>query len=128
MTRSLRLGVLLLLVVGGFVLPTHQEASAYPTSSVQLNGHGYGHGRGMGQWGAYGYATNNGWTHQQIVDHFYGGTDLGTQPNALITVRLLYQDGRALIVTSGRDFKVDGLALDELNAFLPDKTGEENLI
>ncbi|MBA2553724.1 MAG: hypothetical protein H0V10_08525 [Geodermatophilaceae bacterium] len=112
MTRSLRLGVLLLLVVGGFVLPTHQEASAYPTSSVQLNGHGYGHGRGMGQWGAYGYATNNGWTHQQIVDHFYGGTDLGTTPNSAITVRLLYQDGRALIVTSGRDFRVDDVLVD----------------
>ena len=86
--------------------PPGAEPAAYPTSSVQLTGHGYGHGRGMGQWGAYGYATDHGWSHEQIVGHYYSNTDLGGQPNSRITVRLLYQDGRDLLVTSNRDFTV----------------------
>lgn len=88
------------------------QPSAYPTSDVELFGHGYGHGRGMGQWGAYGYATEYGWSYEQIVDHYYGGTDLGTKTNTTITVRLTAQDGRALVVTSGRDFTVDDVLVD----------------
>lgn len=86
--------------------PSGAEPGRYPTSSVQLTGHGYGHGRGMGQWGAYGYATDYGWSHEQILGHYYSNTDLGSQANSRITVRLLYQDGRDLLVTSGRDFTV----------------------
>ncbi len=37
----------------------------------------YGHGRGMGQYGAYGYAKNFGWTAERIVGHYYGNTQLG---------------------------------------------------
>ena len=36
-------------------------------------GSGYGHGIGMSQWGAYGLASQ-GWTHAQILMHFYSGT------------------------------------------------------
>ena len=39
--------------------------------------YGYGHGCGMSQWGAVGYA-NNGWTYQQILQHYYPGTTLTT--------------------------------------------------
>ena len=39
--------------------------------------YGYGHGVGMSQWGAVGYA-NNGWTYQQILQHYYPGTTLTT--------------------------------------------------
>ena len=78
----------------------------YPGSNVQLSGHGYGHGRGMGQWGAYGYASDDGWSYERIVDHYYGGTDLGTKTNTTVSVRLIAQDGRDLVVTSGRDFTV----------------------
>src|SRR3712207_9040555 len=40
-------------------------AHAAITGDVQFTGHGWGHGRGLGQWGAYGYATQHGWSHQQ---------------------------------------------------------------
>ena len=42
--------------------------------SITLDGHGWGHGRGMGQFGAYGYAVDHGWSGPMILDHFYGGT------------------------------------------------------
>ena len=35
----------------------------------------------MGQYGAYGYATQFGWTSAQILDHFYGGTTGGAAPS-----------------------------------------------
>jgi len=106
-----RFGLVLAVLSAGMLLPQAREAAAYPTSTVQLNGHGYGHGRGMGQWGAYGYATIHNWTHYKILDHFYGETDVSTQSNGLITVRLLYQDGRSLVVTSARDFTVDDVRI-----------------
>lgn len=39
--------------------------------------YGYGHGCGMSQWGAIGYAQN-GWSYQQILQHYYPGTTLTT--------------------------------------------------
>ncbi|MHB1777035.1 MAG: SpoIID/LytB domain-containing protein [Acidimicrobiales bacterium] len=57
-------------------------AAAYPTSTVQITGHGWGGGDGMGQWGALGYAIGQdggagNTTYQNILAHFYGGTTLG---------------------------------------------------
>ena len=80
------------------------------TASVQFTGHGYGHGRGMGQWGAYGYATT-GASYRDILGLYYGGTTLGTQGNAPITVALSGQDGADLVVTSGREFTAGGVVL-----------------
>jgi SpoIID/LytB domain protein len=77
-------------------------------SEVTVTGHGFGHGRGMGQWGAFGYATQSGWSYQQITDHYYGGTTLGTRPDGSVTVRVLALDGAAPIVTSGAPFVVGG--------------------
>lgn len=37
--------------------------------------YGYGHGVGMSQWGAIGYAYN-GWSYDQILTHYYMGTEL----------------------------------------------------
>lgn len=54
------------------------EAAPAAATAVEITGHGWGHGRGMGQYGAYGYATDHGWTWQEITDHFYGGTTLGS--------------------------------------------------
>jgi len=53
-----------------------------------LNGHGFGHGRGMGQYGAYGYAVDSGWSGDQILDHFFGGTRSGNVGNPEMTVQL----------------------------------------
>src|SRR5665648_949641 len=55
-------------------------------SEVTFTGHGYGHGRGMGQYGALGYAVDHGWGYRQILDHFYGGTAVGSVGNPEMTV------------------------------------------
>jgi SpoIID/LytB domain protein len=72
-------------------------ASAYPSATVDLTGHGWGHGRGMGQYGAYGYAKA-GQPYTWILDHYYGGTTLGTvDPNSPLNVHLSAFDGRDTI-------------------------------
>lgn len=103
-----------LLLAGGVGMWSARSGPAPITDVVAsstvftLNGHGHGHGRGMGQWGAYGYATKQGWTAEQIVSHFYGGTTLGSIGPQDITVRLMGQDGKPLDVESASPMTVDG--------------------
>ncbi len=75
---------MLALVVALFV-PTAASAD----TTFTFTGHGYGHGVGMGQYGAQGYALQ-GWTHQQILAHYYQGTTLG--PSGVSQVRVLLQE------------------------------------
>ena len=78
------------------------SAQPAPPSPVTflVQGKGWGHGRGMGQWGALGYALQ-GWTSNQILDHYYGGTTMGTlDPNGELRVRLLREDDVDVIVVS----------------------------
>jgi stage II sporulation protein D len=56
-----------------------------------ITGHGYGHGIGMSQYGAQGYALH-GATYQQILQHYYPGTTLGT--TTATQVRVLLADGK----------------------------------
>jgi hypothetical protein len=73
-------------------------------TSIVINGQGSGHGRGLSAWGAYGWATS-GYTWDQILGYYYGGTWPGLAGNPRIGVRLLGQDGvrsTAVISTSGR--------------------------
>ena len=86
-------------------------AEAAVTGDVQFTGHGWGHGRGLGQWGAYGYATNSSWPYSLILSHYYGGTTQSTQPNGIVTVQLTGQDGKDLVVTSGQSFVVGGVTV-----------------
>ncbi len=66
--------------------------------ALVLRGTGFGHGRGLSQWGAYGWAVTHGWTWQQILAHYYGGTGPGlTAVTNRIGVRLLRNDGRATV-------------------------------
>ncbi|HEU5001862.1 MAG TPA: SpoIID/LytB domain-containing protein [Actinomycetota bacterium] len=65
----------------------------YPSGNVVLAGHGWGHGRGMGQYGALGYALNQGWAAPQILSHFYGGTQQANDGNPQMSVRLTALDG-----------------------------------
>src|SRR5665647_2335369 len=69
-------------------------------SEVTFTGHGYGHGRGMGQYGALGYAVDHGWGYRQILDHFYGGTAVGSVGNPEMSVELLALNGKPLVVTA----------------------------
>jgi SpoIID/LytB domain protein len=87
------------------------SAGAYPSATVSLTGHGYGHGRGMGQWGAFGYAYN-GWSWQQIVQHYYDGAAPTAVPPATdatpVSVVLTENNGNDVIVTSGNGFLLWG--------------------
>lgn len=61
-------------------------ASAAQATSIVISGGGYGHGVGMSQEGALGYAEH-GFSYQQILTHYYGGTSIGTAPaNAKVRV------------------------------------------
>ena len=63
---------LVLALVAALAMPAMASADA----TFTFTGHGYGHGVGMGQYGAQGYALQ-GWTHEQILAHYYQGTTLG---------------------------------------------------
>ncbi|HEY5096670.1 MAG TPA: SpoIID/LytB domain-containing protein, partial [Acidimicrobiales bacterium] len=87
-------------------------ASAYPSSSVTIQGHGYGHGHGMGQWGALGYALAQ-TTYPSILGTYYGGTSLTTltapQQATTVHVDMTENDGNQVIVTSATPFTVAGV-------------------
>jgi SpoIID/LytB domain protein len=91
--------------------PAPVAEAAYPTERVEISGRGWGHGRGMGQYGALGYAADHGWTHSRILDHFYGGTAAGHQPDSVISVHLTRLDDKPLIVQSGSPFTLGGVAV-----------------
>ena len=81
------------------------EAAA---GDVTITGHGYGHGRGLSQWGAYGFATQYGWNHLQILSRYYSNASVGDIGNPLIKVRLLALDGVNVQVTSQAPFTIAG--------------------
>jgi SpoIID/LytB domain protein len=67
-------------------------------------GHGWGHGVGMAQYGAYGYALH-GWTHDEIVGHYYPGTTFGEAPVKRVRV-LLVAGSKRVVVSSRSPFSV----------------------
>jgi peptidoglycan hydrolase-like amidase len=82
-----------------------ETASAAPSDvvAIVIEGTGNGHGRGMSQWGAYGWAVDEGRDWTWILDHYYGGTSLGdvNTAQARIRVRLTALDGLGTVgVTS----------------------------
>ena len=84
-------------VVAPSVSPTSApaaEAASNDIVAIVIDGVGNGHGRGMSQWGAYGYAVDHGWDWQQILAHYYGGTNsAATSAGQRISVRLTGYDG-----------------------------------
>ena len=62
-------------------------------------GHGWGHGVGLAQYGAYGYALH-GWSSDEIVAHYFPGTDLGDA--RLHRVRVLLSSHAPRVVISSR--------------------------
>jgi len=52
----------------------------------------------MGQYGALGYAVDEDWARDAILDHYYGGTIAGIVPDVEIGVRLLGRDGKSTTV------------------------------
>ena len=107
---------LLLLAGGGLVAVQDGGASGIETVAdthglVTLHGHGHGHGRGMGQWGSLGYAQQ-GWSAEQILAHYYGGTELGVLDPTEITVRLMARDGKPLEVRPAGPLTVAGQSVE----------------
>src|ERR1700712_2192516 len=84
---------LVLALVAALAMP----AMASADTTFTFTGHGYGHGVGMGQYGAQGYALQ-GWTHEQILAHYYQGTTLG--PTTFTQVRVLLQDAVPQVAAS----------------------------
>lgn len=78
----------LVVAVTAVVAPPNQARAA---GSFTFYGSGWGHGLGMSQWGAYGLAKS-GWTHDQILTHFYTGTKVVQAPVPK-TVRVDLADG-----------------------------------
>jgi len=83
------------LVIPGRTAPPRYSVVYGP---IRVDGRGWGHGRGMGQYGALGYAVDEGWNRDEILDHYYGGTIAGIVPDVEIGVRLLGRDGRETTV------------------------------
>jgi stage II sporulation protein D len=79
---------LFLTLLAAFVLVP--SAAAAPVFFVE--GRGWGHGIGMPQYGAYGYAREEGRSHEWILGHYYRGTTLGR--TSVDTVRVLLTDDR----------------------------------
>ena len=79
-----RLFLISILATSLLVLPT---AGARAGDDFTLYGSGWGHGVGMSQWGAYGMALD-GWTHDDILKHFYTGVTLGPPPNTPGEIRV----------------------------------------
>ena len=105
-----RIAVLAVLVSGVCVAAPAPSAEA-ATDTLTFTGRGFGPGRGMGQWGALGYAVDDGWSAQQILTHYYQGTSLATDAgNPTIGVEITGYSGRETLVT-GRSLTLNGVAV-----------------
>ncbi|MCL5076752.1 MAG: hypothetical protein M1288_01315 [Actinobacteria bacterium] len=82
------------------------SASATSTGTLTITGHGWGHGRGGGQWGAFGYAVEGGWSANQILSHYFSNTHFSTVANSNIRVVMTENDGNPIIVTDAAPFTV----------------------
>ena len=72
-------------------------ASSYGEAVFVVSGKGYGHGVGMSQYGAYGQALA-GRTYDQILGHYYTGTEIGKAGRK--EVRVLLAEGRRAVTIS----------------------------
>ncbi len=92
------------LVAAGSASAAQYVAPAGSGALFLFSGHGWGHGVGMSQYGAYGFAQN-GYTVDEILQHYYPGTTLGPAPET--SIRVLLADGRkSLAISSTAPFAV----------------------
>ena len=88
-----------LLAALGLSGPAATHAAPPSGATFFVSGHGWGHGVGLAQYGAYGYALH-GWAAEDIVIHYYPGTELGQAP--VKRVRVLLVPGSKKVVVSSR--------------------------
>jgi SpoIID/LytB domain protein len=117
-------------VGAGLIAPS---AGAGPVRSaygdnIEIAGRGFGHGRGMGQWGAYGYAVDQGWNARQMLDLYYGGTTaIQGDVNASVSVRLQEIDNRDTIIMNDQNRLLTSAAPGrQFTAVLVRKTADRN--
>ena len=131
-----RLGTALALTAGVLALSSPgvpaPTVGAAPNDiiAVVVDGTGYGHGRGMSQWGAYGYAVDHGWDWNQILSHYYGGTESSTVPSGQrIRVRLTGLDGAGTVgvVSYGSPINWNGFTRASMYAEETSTPGEFNV-
>jgi len=80
-------------------------AAAQPGGATfVVSGRGWGHGVGMSQWGAHGFAKR-GAAYDEILAHYYPGTQLGPAPVAKVRV-LLAEGAKTLAVEADAPFQV----------------------
>ena len=101
--RALLVAILaLVLVTTGSAAGQQTPSSSYGEAVFVVSGRGYGHGVGMSQYGAYGQALA-GRTYQQILAHYYTGTQIGRAGRKELRV-LLAEGRRAVTVSSAVPF------------------------
>jgi len=93
-----------LLAALGLAAPAATPAAKPAGGAFFVSGHGWGHGVGLAQYGAYGYALH-GWTYDQIVAHYYPGTELGDAPVKRVRV-LLSPAAKSVVISSKAPFAV----------------------
>ena len=91
-----------------------QQPPVQPVVALSVKGYGWGHGVGLSQWGAYGFAQH-GSTYDQILAHYYRGTELGKAPGPNQMRVLLVGGATGVQIASQSPFSVkdaDGQSYD----------------
>ena len=108
--------------VAAALLSLAVAGSAVAAPVFVVNGRGWGHGIGLPQYGAYGYAREEGKTYDWILSHFYPGTNKVVTPPQEVRV-LLADDRSSLTVGSDSAFR----ATDASNRSFDLKAGDYHL-
>ncbi len=87
------------------------SATVDPSTVITFTGHGWGHGRGAGQYGQLGYAVIGGYNTNQILEHYYSNTTIGSAPNSPIRVVISANSGNDIVATSQAPFTVAGTSV-----------------
>ncbi len=111
-----------LLLTALFPLLCAPAASAATTWVVR--GAGFGHGIGMSQYGAYGFAQN-GSSYEEILAHYYRGTQLGRASNR--PVRVLLQASDPFVRFRGATRASGGRTLDPGTTYVVRPAGSRRL-
>jgi stage II sporulation protein D len=99
-----------LLAALGLTGPAAAPAPTPAGGAFFVSGHGWGHGVGLAQYGAFGYALH-GWTSDQIVGHYYPGTELGQAPLRRVRVLLVSSSKRVVIASTAPFTVVDAAGM-----------------
>jgi len=95
--RVLLAGIVAILALAVSSASGQLPAPSYGEAVFVVSGRGWGHGVGMSQYGAYGQALA-GRTYDQILAHYYTGTEIGKAGRK--EVRVLLAEGRRAVTVS----------------------------